>query len=60
MFDRLQHAAKNGAVIGATGLSALNPWLDLIQPAVAVFAGLAGGIYACLQIYTWIKNKNKQ
>lgn len=39
--------------------SAVGTWLGFAQTIVAIFAGLAGGTWACIQVYSWYKNRGK-
>lgn len=48
---------KDTLAAAGVGYSAVGTWLDFAQPFVAVFAGLAGGVWACIQIYAWFKKR---
>ena len=60
MIDAIPHPIKmaaNGAAYIFTATSVIGTWFQLVQPIVAVFAGLAGGTWACMQAYDWTQKK---
>lgn len=44
------------SAVGIT-YSAAGTFLGFAQTVVAIFSGLAGGTWACIQIYKWLKRR---
>lgn len=50
----------NAAAYAGVGTSVFGSFFEWVQPGVAVFAGVAGGAWACLQIYDWWRGRRKK